>query len=57
MKKESSGLCEIKGLLYGLTEVRIENKYKSNDKYIQETIRKLQGESDYDFLCCNFNHV
>ena len=57
MKKESSGLWEIKGLLLGLTEIRLENKFKSNDKYIIETMRKLQGESDFDFLSCQFKHV
>jgi hypothetical protein len=57
MKKESQGLCEIKGMLVGLSETRGLTPEQIKSQYVVETKRKLTAQEDYDFLCCAYNHI
>lgn len=57
VKKESAGICEIKGMLCGLTETRGAVKNHPTDKFVRETLKRMQNEEDYDFLTCHYNHI
>jgi hypothetical protein len=50
MKKESLGICEIGGILFGLSETRGLNKDQSKSHYVRETLKRMQKDEDYDFL-------
>lgn len=57
MKKENMGICEIKGLLCGLTETRNVDRANSRDNYVRETEKRMKNKKDYDYLCCSYNHI
>jgi HrpA-like RNA helicase len=57
VKKESAGICEIRGLLCGLTETRGMTKESMEDPFVKETLTRIKEDEDHDFLVCNYGHL